>query len=266
VAVVVHPDRFRAGQTAIKLLDSEILVLDDGFQHDALERDLDIVLWDLRDDPRRMRLLPAGRLREGLGALRRAGAVVLTHAEYLLPAERAQRIERVIVRLKRRAPGVEIFEARTGIVGWRQLSGRHGTAMFSAMQLADTAAEPARFPWSGKKLIAVSGVARPGGFEATIRDSGGILMHHFDYPDHHVYERDEVDRWRAWLERLGAEMVLTTAKDAVKLELLPLSGLPMLAIEIGMEITEPERWELFLKDQLNIENSLEVSRRGGTST
>jgi dolichol-phosphate mannosyltransferase len=252
-AVVVHPNRYRGGMTAIRQLDCDLLVLDDGFQHDALERDLDIVLWDLRDDPRRQRLLPAGRLREGLSALRRAGAIVLTHAEYLLPGERARRADRIMAELKRHAPSIEVFQARLGVTGWRQIGGRPGAALStepesSVLQPADAR----QFPWSGRKAIAISGLARPAGFEATVAQSGGILMHHFDYPDHYVYDRKEVETWRSWLERLGAEMALTTAKDAVKLELLPLAGLPLYSVEIGMEITEPERWEMFLRDRLKL--------------
>jgi dolichol-phosphate mannosyltransferase len=247
VAVAVHPNRHLAGESVIAHLGSELMVLDDGFQHDALERDLDIVLWDLRDDPRRMRLLPAGRLREPLGALRRADALVLTHGEYLEERGRGGRRRRVITEIKRCAPGLEVFDARTQVTGWRWLSGRHGAETQRADEADDAATA---WPWAGRKIIAVSGLARPGSFEATIRATGGILMRHFDYPDHHLYEREELGQWRAWMERLGAEMVLTTAKDAVKLEMLPLAGIPLLAVEIGMEMTEPERWRTFLCQRL----------------
>ena len=191
-AIIVHPNRHRSGEVAIRQLGCDLLVLDDGFQHDALERDLDIVLWDLRDDPRRARLLPAGRLREPLSALRRAGAVVLTHAEYLTPARGRSRMKSALIAIKRHAPAVEIFEATTVVTGWRSLSGRHGIE--SRHDINNEPGARPEFPWTGRKVIAISGLARPGSFEATIRNTGGILMHHFDYDDHHVYEREEVSR------------------------------------------------------------------------
>ncbi len=243
VPIVVHPDRWRAGRTAIEEFGCDTIVLDDGFQHDRLRRDLDVVLWDVVDLPHEMHLIPTGRLRERLGALGRAGAIVLTHGEYLPPRRRARQSERVIRQLKHYAPGVPIFEAQTVIAGYERVSGRTRAAA------AETNHAEA-WPWTGRRVLAVSGLARPQGFEAMIRDSGAIVMRHFDYPDHHDYRVEEVDRWRAAMVQNGAELILTTTKDSVKLEALPLFGLTVLAVQIKMRVTEPQRWGALIDEKL----------------
>jgi tetraacyldisaccharide 4'-kinase len=88
VPVIIGASRFEAGCLAAREFDPDLFLLDDGFQHEALARDADLVLWDARDRPAAQRLLPAGRLREPLTGLQRATALILTHAEYL-PAENA---------------------------------------------------------------------------------------------------------------------------------------------------------------------------------
>ena len=242
VSIVVHPNRYQAGKMAIRMLGADLLLLDDGFQHDRLRRDLDIVLWDVCDQPERMRLLPAGRLREGLGALGRADAIILTHADYLPQSQRERRIERIMVRLKRHAPTAPVFEVATRLTGHEQLSGRSGPE--------SEAGSEGKWPWSERRVVLISGLARPEGFEALVRRGGGEVMHHFVYPDHYPYDGREVDRWREMMRETDAEMVLTTAKDAVKIVELPLFGLPLLSVQISMEVTEPDRWRGFLEERL----------------
>jgi len=245
VPVIVHPDRHAAAMVALRQLDVDLIVLDDGFQHDRLRRNLDLVLWDACDEPARMRLMPAGRLREGLHALRRADAIILTHGEYLPDRMRPARLDRVIEALKRHAPTVAIFESETKIVGFRRLSGRlrqEGGEVDEAHNGA--------WPWSGRRVLAISGLARPQGFETMIRASGAQVIQHFAYADHFTYHEGLVDRWRAAIARYDAEMILTTTKDAVKLNTLPLFGLPVVAVAIEMGIKDAERWEAFLDQRL----------------
>ncbi len=243
VPIIVHPNRWLAGKEAIEQFGCDLIVLDDGFQHDPLRRELDLVLWDLRDTPERMWLLPTGRLREPLSALRRAGAIVLTHGEYLTPRRRERQSARVIHQLKRHAPGVPLLEAQTLIEGWERVAGR-------ARSAAASSGSGGPWPWAGRRVLAVSGLARPEGFESMIQASGAILLRHFDYPDHHDYQVEEVDRWRTAMVQYGAEMILTTTKDAVKLAGLPMFGLTVLAVRIRMGIKDRERWAALLEEKL----------------
>jgi tetraacyldisaccharide 4'-kinase len=242
VPVVTCSDRSRAGREAIRRFGSGVLILDDGFQHDRLRRDLDIVLWDLSDLPSRMRVLPAGRLREGLSALGRAQAIVLTHGEYLDAERLAQRRPLVIRQIKKIAPHVPIFEAQTLITGYDRISGR---LRGEAGEAGDS-----NWPWRGRRVLAVSGVARPRGFETMLQADGAQVGRHFVYPDHYTYDTWLFDDWRDAAQREGAEMILTTEKDGVKLAQLPIFGLTIVAVRIAMRITEPQRWELFLRQSL----------------
>lgn len=234
VAVVVHPNRTRAGRAVIGRLGSDVAILDDGFQHEALARDLDLVLWDLRDEPRRARLLPAGRLREGLGALRRAGAIVLTHGEYLPEGERETHIERVMAQLKTHAPRVPIFEALTRFEAFAPLGG-------------EAPAQGDALPWAEDEAICiVSGLASPEGFETMLRAQGAKVAKHFRYRDHHVYSAEEARTWREAMAAEGVTKLITTSKDAVKFEALGLEGVAVYVASICMEISEPLRWEKFI--------------------
>ena len=243
IPVVVHPNRHAAGEVAIRALGANLVVLDDGFQHDRLRRDLDLVLWDACDIPSAMRLIPTGRLRERLGALRRADAIILTHAEYLPPRRRRRQVDRVIRQLKAHAPAAPILEAETRIAGWERISGRSPLAAGPGGEWHD-------FPWRGRRVIAISGLARPEGFESMLRETDAIVMRHFAYPDHHAYQADEVDRWRDAMAQMAAELILTTTKDAVKIQNLPMFGLTVLAVQIAMTISDIERWNAVLSEKL----------------
>lgn len=241
VPVLVHPSRYRAALAAINNFQSDLIVLDDGFQHDRLRRDLDLVLWDLGDEPDRMRLLPAGRLREGLGALRRAGAIILTHGEYLPESMRGERVDQIVRRLKHYAPEAPIFESETRISGFGRISGR-------LRQDEETGPRGGSvFPWAGKRILAISGLARPTGFESMLRATGAQIAQHLVYPDHFAYHADLVTHWRDALRRHEAELIVTTTKDAVKLTELPLFGLPVVALAIEMRIKDEARWRAFLE-------------------
>ena len=250
VPVIIHPDRAAAGRLAIQQFDPDVILLDDGFQHDRLARDLDLVLWDLRDDPDRTPLLPAGRLRERPGALRRADAIILTHAEYLAPEEREGRRQQTVAALKRHAPAVPIFEAETVVAGFRRLSGRVGPH-------AEPPAEAdGPWPWTGRPVILVSALARPQGLESLARQTGGRVVRHFAYFDHHEYGPADVDAWRRLRDeeqQAGREapLILTTAKDGVKLQHLPMFGLPVIVVEIEMRVLDAPRWNAFLHARLN---------------
>jgi tetraacyldisaccharide-1-P 4'-kinase len=250
VPIIVHPNRYAAGRLALKRFTNDLLILDDGFQHDALERDLDLVLWDARDRSRRMRVLPAGRMREPLSALRRAHAIIITHTEYLPQEMRAGRLERLKTRLARRAPQARIFVAETSISGWRRLSGRHGDED-SNPQILHT------HPWANRRILLLAGLARPSGFEALIRATEGLVTERFFYPDHFPYSSDEITLWHRALERTGADMMLTTEKDAAKLAHLPLGGLNLLAVDIRIQVETPDDFRAWLLDRLPAPQSTE---------
>lgn len=208
-------DRVATAMTAVEELESEVLVLDDGFQHRRLARDLDIVLVDATRPLRDEYLFPRGTLREPVSSLRRAGAVVLTRADQA--GEESAAEQRAW--LTSRFPGTPVAVA---VHTPEELVGTDG---FSA-PVADLV---------GRKVGAVSGIGNPAAFRRTLADLGAEVVADRTYPDHHPYTWEDVKGLRAWAASLPADaMVATTQKDFVKLRLPDLAGRPLLAVRIAM--------------------------------
>jgi tetraacyldisaccharide 4'-kinase len=196
-----------------------VAVLDDAFQHRRCARDLDLVLVDATDPFGGGHLLPRGLLREPLGALRRADAIVVTRADQVEPGVK----DRIVARLERAAPGRPVALARHAPVGVRPLLGA-GASPPSAL--------------AGRRVLALSGLGRPAAFERTLADLGAEVVATARFPDHHVYDVRDVERVRRQAEEARAEAIVTTAKDAVKLEdAAPEGGEPeILVLDVEIEI------------------------------
>lgn len=240
VPIVICTSRYEGGRRAREKFDPDVFVLDDGFQHEALAREIDWVLWDVRDEPEKMRQLPAGRLRESLGALRRASAIVLTHAEYLPESNRAKKLAQVLAGLKRAAPAVPVFEAQTE---------------FGELHALGEGSEPDRegsdiSSLEGRRVALLSGLARPDGFESMVRACGIDVAEHLVYSDHAAFGPADVKVMQSVVERDGADAILTTEKDAVKLRSLDLGTLPIFYVELEMKMSEPDRWNPYFDEAL----------------
>jgi tetraacyldisaccharide 4'-kinase len=211
-------DRVALAQTAVEELESEILVLDDGFQHRRLARDLDVVLVDATAPWGHGYLLPRGLLREPTSGLRRAGLIVLTRCAQV-PAEQRERLRQTIGRI---APGVPVVETSHRPV---ELSNSDG-----ARASLDLLREG--------PIAALCGIGNPEAFRRTLLDLGAEVSNFRAFPDHHVYSRDDVEELRRWAGGLSAgAVVVTTQKDLVKLRLSRLGERPLwcLRIRLGVE-------------------------------
>lgn len=184
---------------AIRLLAEraplDAIILDDAFQHQRLRRDLDLVLIAAPRVIGNGWLIPAGPLREPLSALRRAGAVILVSRE---PSEPPRFTPALRVALAASTVLHATVKPRALV---RSI---HGAWSESVLEL------------EGRRVLAVSGLAEPEGFSAMLRERGANLVKTLEYPDHHRYSPAD------WCEIMsaasGAELVLTTEKDLVKLE------------------------------------------------
>ena len=195
VPVLVCPDRARAGELAVEMYGSKVLILDDGFQHLRMQRDLDIVLVNARDPFGGGRLLPSGDLREPLSSIRRAGMIVITHADRVTSAELA-RLRDDIERLH---PGVQVVESA-----------------HKADHLLDVKTESklALSLLKGKAVVALSGIGDPLSFETQLEALGASVAQSWRYPDHHPYTSLELKS----IENLrGGLPLVTTHKDFVRL-------------------------------------------------
>ena len=216
VAVVVGPERYRAGLQALERLPvpPDLFLLDDGFSHLALHRDLDLVAFPAADPFGGGRLPPSGRLREPLASMSRAHAAILTNAAGT-PGEGAA-LARALRPHGFKGPG---FASVT----------RPGSPHF-----ADGAALP-----PGSPVFLVTAIARPEGFTETVRGLGFEIRGELRFPDHHGYPAASLEKIAEAFRASGAVALLTTSKDRVKLlgRLdLPLAELPIHALP------EPAFW------------------------
>jgi tetraacyldisaccharide 4'-kinase len=184
VPIVVAADRARAGQAAIDRFDPTVLILDDGFQHLRLERTIDLLVLSSAD--LQEKLLPSGRLREPLSAARAADAVLA----YGGAADAEQLARRV---------GVEHSFCVTP--RYLPLLTLHGV-----------------LPAGDKRVAAVAGIARPQRFFDALRKQGYEIVREFTFPDHHWFSAADVREVEATVRECGASAIVTTAKDAMRLE------------------------------------------------
>jgi tetraacyldisaccharide 4'-kinase len=212
--VLSSPDRVSACKKAISEFDCKLIILDDGFQHYRLERDIDIVLIDYNDDLQNDSLLPAGRLREQLSALKRASHVVITKVPEVPDQKKIRDLRFLIVEC---APASDIRICRIIPKQWRNVSGGNETLPLNALR--------------GRATLAFSGIARPKSFNNTLRDLGLTVIAQRFFPDHHWYQAGDLANLRSMLKESDADCFVTTAKDAVKLQHLDLD-IPVYALDL----------------------------------
>jgi tetraacyldisaccharide 4'-kinase len=216
-AVICNPNRQAAGEWAIEHLGSEVFVLDDGFQHLQLARDLDIVTIDATNPWGGGKLLPYGRLREPPQGLSRASCVVITRCEQV---EDLSLVKDALQKLTGATP---VFTSRMLTSGMQTLQG-----------------EPIEKNSLAQPLAAFCGVGNPGSFFDHIRREGYEPVLTRTFPDHHDYNQSELDQLVIDAQALGAKSLMTTTKDAVKLSRLKLD-IPCFVLEIQISIDDEEQ-------------------------
>ncbi|MGE0641599.1 MAG: tetraacyldisaccharide 4'-kinase [Thermoanaerobaculia bacterium] len=209
VPVAVAEERVAAGRLAIERLDRQpdLFLLDDGFSHAALARDLDLLLFPADDPFARGRLAPSGRLREPLAAARHADAAILTGA----------------------APGGETAgeELATALRPY----GFAGPGFASPTGFLAPALE------AESRIVAVAGIARPASFFRRLEQEGATIAARLPFADHHAYPDESIARIEGAFRRHRATAVVATAKDAVKLAGRLSSPLLVAGIEARPELT-----------------------------
>ena len=216
-AVVADADRVAAARWAAEVLGSQAFVLDDGFQHLRLARDLDIVTLDGTDPWGGSRLLPRGRLREPLANIARAHCVVITRADL---AEDPDGLRTEVEHL----------------CGDRALV---LTSRFRTRRLRPLHPEPDADAPSTRPAAAFCALGNPRAFFAHLRAEGHELAHTHAFPDHHAYTQKDIEQLTREAEARGARALLTTAKDAVKLRALKMK-LPCYVVDIEPEIDDAD--------------------------
>ena len=210
--VLTGAERSFVAKKAVEEFGADVIVLDDGFQHLALHRDMDMVV--LRGDSPfgNGKVVPAGVLREPVSALKRADAVLLTGECVVHTREEIQSL----------IPDIPMF---TGHLEPDALLDSRGENTGSPDEL------------KGARVIVVSGVGNPYGFEKMLESLDVEVMVHHEYPDHAHYALADGVRLVSSMQKTGADFILTTEKDAVKLSPL-LSNAPHCVLRVVMKIDE----------------------------
>lgn len=223
---VQDPDRVAAAARLLQL-GVNFVILDDGFQHRRLQRDVDLVCLDALLPFGNGQCLPAGNLREFRSGLRRASLVLLTRAEGLQPQQLAARIERL--RQLAGKPQLPVFPTS------------HGPRELLAMPLAKALPSTSL---QGQRVVLLSAIARPQSFRATVEALGAQVVREFSFRDHHHYTAAEV-AFAGKAAAVEGALLLTTAKDAPKLVAFAVPH-HVLQIELQFLAGEPTDRELML--------------------
>ncbi len=194
--------------------------IDDGFQYFRMERCVDLVLIDATFDLASARVFPRGYLREPLSHLRRATHLLITHSD-LAPRTH---IERIIETLDRHAPDAPIMLSRHAPVGLYPLDTPEQT---------EPAAELA-----GRRVVVMCAIGNPSSFEGLLLQLGSNVVARAIFPDHHYYRPEDWAQVREMIRGKGAELIVVTEKDAVKLPPAPAGIPPVAAVAVDMEITD----------------------------
>lgn len=214
VVVLVDKDRVKAGAYAIKRFGCDTLVLDDGFQYLPLKGRLNLLLVDKTNPFGNGFLLPRGILREPVKHLRRASYVFLTKSNGV----RDEELERLI---RRHNPAAEIIECAHRPQYLQRIGGDE------------------RRPWSdlkGRRVGAFSGIATPESFERFLREGGARVVHASRFLDHYRFTGEDLEEVFAAAAAAGAEYVVTTEKDAVRLAADARFPLPLFYLRLEIEI------------------------------
>lgn len=214
---VQMPDRCRAAHLAIADHGADALVLDDGFQHRRLHRDLDLVLLDALDPFGMGRLLPAGLLREPLKNLRRADALLLTRADQKGADERDE-IKTKALRYAGNKPWIEVEFRPTRFL-------EHGGGSRPIERLANIGA------------MAFCGLGNPNGFAQTVKALGFKRVEARFFPDHHHYDEADLATIVQTARQSKCDLIICSHKDLVKLRTFPPTDPPIVAVAIEPLVT-----------------------------
>jgi tetraacyldisaccharide 4'-kinase len=213
---VQNADRVAGAEEAIKKHSAQLILLDDGFQHRRLHRDLDLVMVDSLEPYGFDHIFPRGTLREPLAGLRRAGLVALSRANLIDAAQR----KAIRARLQLLAPQA----------GWIEVAHQPQALISASGKRAelDTMA--------GKKIAAFCGIGNPAGFRATLDALGYEGCAFREFPDHHAYTPGDIASLANWADEHNADALVCTHKDLVKISAVGFGSLPLWAVEIGIQI------------------------------
>jgi len=208
---------------------ASLIILDDGFQHRRLARNLNLLVIDATDPFGCSRLLPRGLLRESVAGMRRADAIILT------------RSDRVPVKTRQQIQAICQQHLGPRVVPW--LETEH---LPRELRAADGTCLPLK-TLEGRRLFGFAGIGNPAPFRGLLEEPPHQLVGFTSFPDHHPYSADDVAKLSQQAATSGADLAVTTLKDLVKLPREGLPNMPLLAVVIGLAfVNDPAPLEQLL--------------------
>jgi tetraacyldisaccharide 4'-kinase len=219
VPIVVTKHRFVSGTYAVRKYNPDVLILDDGFQHLKLKRDLDLVVIDSTNPWGNGRLLPAGILREPLSSLKRADVFMLTKTDQVSDLAETKDT------LRRYHPQAPVVES---IYRVRSMENLHDHSTIDSGK------------WENKKALVFSGIGNPKSFENSLKHLKISVLKHKAFPDHFAYRRKDVLSLVEETKSLGADFMVTTEKDSVRIPMVNRPEVPIYVLKIDLKVTSGE--------------------------
>ena len=204
VPVLIGAERAITGQYAIDHFGAEVAILDDGYQHWQLMRDMDILLVDAVNVFGNGYILPRGTLREPISHVRRADVCLLTKVDQAAAGSRDY-IRETVRKYNDHALIIESIHQPRCFIPLDEWYENIGSEGIDIREMA------------GKRVVAVSAIGNPASFEQTLSDLGAVIIESLRYPDHHDYAEREMRDVLEQAEAKGAEAIVITEKDAVKI-------------------------------------------------
>ena len=216
VSHLQNPDRVSAANQATKEHEAQVIILDDGFQHRRIHRDLDIVLVDATEPYGFDHVFPRGTLREPLTGIRRADVAVITRSDLVVEDERAA----IIRRYSDICPSLKWI-----------MTAHEPSHLLSS----DGSQEPLR-NLDGKRIAAFCGIGNPQAFRHSLSNLRCDVAAFREFPDHHHFTTHDTKNISTWASEASVDFVICTHKDLVKIQAEELGGVPLRAISIDLAV------------------------------
>ena len=228
VPIVVDENRYRGGLFLVDKFKPDIIILDDGFQHRSLERDIDIVLVNSQDQPEEHKMIPYGKLREPLRHLNRADMLILTKTNLIEPSAYLKGLTH-----KQTAP---VFNS--SVYFNKTLVHYDKDIIVDGITSA----------------LAISGIGDPQSFHKTLEEAGVNICDTIAFIDHHNYVQKDIDEILNKAQRCKADILITTEKDLVKLKNYDFDKFSLFGLEIKFMLDKKSEQKMvdFIEKKLSI--------------
>lgn len=226
IPIVVGKNRYLAGRTSLDQFHSDIIILDDGYQHRQLARDIDILTIDVTQPYGTGALLPIGTLREPISSIQRADIILLTRTD--VPNIQIDDLKNELQKLVPNTPILESIHQPKSLYWLNHPDNTTNT--LHSIPINDL---------KGKSILAICGIGNPTAFVATLEEKGPDKVELMAFPDHHVYTESDHLKIQQQMKLVEAEWIVTTQKDEQKLISLS-KQIPILVLKVELVFTNGE--------------------------